>query len=139
MGHYLPSLYSEDLKNIIVAVDCSGSTRQEVPAFFAEIDQIVNDFQCTLTVISHDTRITAIEEFSSNDLPIRPRIQGGGGTDFRPVFEYIENSGADPAALIFLTDLYGPFPDRAPGYPVLWISTSDERAPFGDTVHMISE
>jgi predicted metal-dependent peptidase len=59
---------------------------------------------------------------------------GGGGTDFAPVFEYVEQQGLAPQALVFLTDLYGPFPEREPHYPVIWVSTSSQVAPFGETI-----
>ena len=40
------------------------------------------------------------------------------------------------AAVFFLTDLYGTFPDSAPDYPVLWASTSGRHAPFGSVIPM---
>jgi hypothetical protein len=38
--------------------------------------------------------------------------------------------------LVFLTDLYGAFPDNAPAYPVLWASTGGRHAPFGSVIPM---
>jgi len=35
-----------------------------------------------------------------------------------------------------LTDLYGSFPKVEPDYPVLWVSTSPQTAPFGETIHV---
>ena len=53
-------------------------------------------------------------------------VTGGGGTDFRPVFEYIdEHQEINPDLLIFFTDGYGAYPERAPAYPVLWLLTAD--------------
>ena len=55
-------------------------------------------------------------------------VTGGGGTDFRPVFSYIEeHSELDPNLLIFFTDGYGDYPERPPPYPVMWLLTSDGR------------
>jgi predicted metal-dependent peptidase len=54
------------------------------------------------------------------------RVTGGGGTDFRPVFRYIdEHSELDPSLLIFFTDGYGTYPERPPAYPVMWFLTHD--------------
>ena len=61
---------------------------------------------------------------------------GGGGTDFRPVFDYIKNNSINPACMLYLTDMYGSFPQEAPQYPVLWCATSDIRGPFGDTLRI---
>jgi len=64
---------------------------------------------------------------------------GGGGTSFVPVFQWIEDKGLRPDALVYLTDMMGTFPDEPPPYPVIWGSISDpERypAPFGDLVHI---
>ena len=64
---------------------------------------------------------------------------GGGGTDFRPVFEWVERQGVAPCCLVYLTDLLcNRFPDQTPDYPVLWVQTADYNvtAPFGEIVKM---
>jgi hypothetical protein len=38
--------------------------------------------------------------------------------------------------MVFLTDLWGTFPDDAPPYPVIWASTDARRVPFGQVVPM---
>ena len=61
---------------------------------------------------------------------------GGGGTEFGPCFEWLDERGIWPQCLVFLTDLYGSFPPSAPSYPVLWASTGGRKAPFGDVIPM---
>ena len=61
---------------------------------------------------------------------------GGGGTEFGPCFEWLDERGIRPQALVFLTDLYGSFPPCAPVYPVLWASTGGQKAPFGEVIPM---
>ena len=54
------------------------------------------------------------------DLPIVLCPKGGGGTDFRQVFQWVEQQGISPECLIYLTDLEcSRFPEE-PFYPVLW-------------------
>ena len=77
-----------------------------------------------------------VGELTREDLPLRLEARGGGGTDFRPVFAALEEQGEAPAALVYLTDLCGPFPEVEPDFPVLWVSTSDREAPFGETVKL---
>ena len=59
--------------------------------------------------------------------PAKPAMTtGGGGTDFRPVFRYVdEHPELEPNLLIYFTDGYGDYPDRAPAYPVMWLLTRD--------------
>jgi predicted metal-dependent peptidase len=64
------------------------------------------------------------------------RNGGGGGTDFRPVFVYLEEQAITPQSLIFLTDLCGEFPEEGPLYPVIWAATTTVQAPFGETIPM---
>ena len=62
---------------------------------------------------------------------------GGGGTDFRPVFEEIEKRGIQPDMLVYLTDTYGSFPTQEPDYPVIWASViKSPRVPWGDVVEV---
>ena len=65
------------------------------------------------------------------------RDRGGGGTDFRPVFRYVdEHPELDPALLIYFTDGFGDCPERPPAYPVMWLLTEDGREqPWGQSVH----
>jgi predicted metal-dependent peptidase len=71
-----------------------------------------------------------VEEFIPG-VAVRLESLGGGGNDFRPVFERLDHSEEPPVALVYLTDGYGCFPDREPEYTVLLASTAVERIPFG--------
>jgi predicted metal-dependent peptidase len=65
-----------------------------------------------------------------------PPLGGGGGTSFRPPFDWLVEQGIRPETLVYFTDMYGDFPED-PGYPVIWCSsTADKEAPFGDTIHV---
>ena len=68
--------------------------------------------------------------------PIHLTLVGGGGTDFRPCFRWLEEKGIYPKTMVFLTDLWGTFPDDAPSYPVIWASTGARPVPFGQVVPM---
>lgn len=61
---------------------------------------------------------------------------GGGGTEFSPYFEWLDDRGIRPQTMVFLTDLYGSFPPSAPADPVLWASTGSRKAPFGEVIPM---
>lgn len=136
-GLYLPSLYSEEMQPIVVAVDTSGSIgRDDLRAFASEITAIAQECRPSrIHVLYIDTKVQKAEEFEPGDL-IDLKPAGGGGTDFRPAFDWIEESQTEAACLIYLTDMAGNFPSAEPDYPVLWVSTSDYQAPFGQTLRL---
>lgn len=138
-GIYLPSMISDEIPLIVFATDTSGSMfDEEIQQAGGELQSILNTFNTTLMAIFVDADIKDknIRIFYQGD-SVDISFEGRGGTDFRPVFEYIEKNGIEPSCLIYLTDMCGDFPDKAPDYPVLWIDTRDNGGnPFGDRIVM---
>lgn len=137
-GLYLPGRDSERCGPIAVAVDTSGSIGgATLSAFAAEVNSIMSESRPeSLTVIYCDASINGEPAtYTPDDGPISLQPQGGGGTDFRPVFGWVDEHDA-PAALVYLTDMEGSFPAFPPDYPVLWAATTDHAAPFGQTVRV---
>jgi predicted metal-dependent peptidase len=140
-GIYLPGLYAQTMGSIVVALDTSGSVSQDqLTQFSAEISAMLETYDTTLEVIYADTKVRSQETFTRADLPLTLSPKGGGGTDFRPVFDLVEKQGMAPCYLVYLTDLCcDRFPDRSPAYPVLWVNTERFRwkdPPFGRVVDM---
>lgn len=131
-GIYLPDMYSEGC-SVVVAVDTSGSIGQEeLQAFVSETTGILRSRSVkNVRVIACDAEVTLDETIGPWDqLPVE--YPGGGGTDFRPVFDLVDEGFERPACLVYLTDLYGSFPETPPNYPVLWATmTEDYEVPFG--------
>jgi predicted metal-dependent peptidase len=86
-------------------------------------------------VLYFDAVVQKVESHQAGE-PISLEPVGGGGTDFRPCFDWLRERGIVPHTLVFLTDLCGTFPSDAPPYPVIWASTESRRAPFGQVVSM---
>jgi hypothetical protein len=86
-------------------------------------------------VLYFETCVHKVETFEAGQ-PVGLHPVGGGGTEFGPCFEWLQEHGVLPQTLVFLTDLYGRFPAHAPAYPVLWASTGRQRAPFGEVIPM---
>jgi len=147
-GLYLPALRSEQMPPVICAVDTSGSISQaELSRFAAELNSVIEEGKPERThVVYCDAKVQREEVFEFGE-PVEFRPAGGGGTDFRPVFEWAEAQGIEPACLIFFTDLCGTFPDRVPDYPVLWALASaysgswasKATAPFGEIIRIEEE
>lgn len=144
-GFYLPSLKSEELPPVVLVVDTSGSVGQkELDRFASELTSVLMEHRTSCTVIYCDSKIANVEEFSSDDLPLNLHPKGGGGTNFRPAFDWVEEHGDTPSCLIYFTDLYcDSFPDYIPDYPVLWAHIPDSdnsgdnpEVPFGEIIEI---
>ena len=136
-GLYMPSRSGEALGEICFAIDCSGSVGQsDLDQFASEIKRVKEDLnpKC-IHVIYFDSEVSHYDKFD-RDADINISMHGGGGTDFAPVFAYMDDNDIQPVACVFLTDLYCNSFGNEPDCPVLWVSTGDEQAPFGDVVKM---
>ncbi len=135
-GLYLPGLRSEELGDVVLAVDTSGSIGKELlDRFAAEAQGILDAYDCRLAIVYHDSEVQRVDTWQPSDGPLQLHPVGGGGTDHRPVFEHIERAGWSPTCLVSLTDLESRFPAVAPAYPVLWavVGTSGS-PPFGTLI-----
>ncbi|NIT04518.1 hypothetical protein GTO10_06520 [Candidatus Saccharibacteria bacterium] len=139
-GMYLPALQSEQMGPLVIGWDTSGSTLHKQQEFAAEVAEIISEIKPERTyVVYNDARAQRVEEFGPDD-QIEFHPQGGGGTNFIPVFDWIEKSMVDPSCLVFFTDLDGRFPAKEPDYPVLWLDCEGRCvAPFGEVVRMDKE
>lgn len=140
MGMYLPSRHSETAGPIVIVRDTSGSIYCDPTAlsqFMGEMSAITEDVRPSkVWVVDADADVHAVHELEpGEDLSVTAKVTGGGGTDFRPAFAWIEQQGIEPKCVVYLTDGYGTFPheDDLP-CPVLWAMTTDVIAPCGETV-----
>ncbi len=133
-GIYLPSL-SSDLLRIVIAIDTSGSVDEDLLSLFlgevASVTQQYPNFEIDL--ITADAKIQSHEVFLPGETLVY-EIKGRGGTDFRPVFEYIDRHIDYPTLLIYFTDGFGTFPDVEPSYDLLWVMPKIEDVPFGEVM-----
>lgn len=135
---YLPSYTGYGAGEVVVAVDTSGSIgEKELQVFFSELASILDDCKPEkVWVLGADAAVNSVEELDSGyDIKSHPpKVLGGGGTDFNPVFKWCDDNGVIPSALIYFTDLYGGYPDDEPTYPVIWCCTTDQVARWGETI-----
>jgi len=141
-GIYLPALYSNELGSVVAAVDTSGSIGQEqLDQFAGEINSILQDYQADCTVIYCDTGVNQVDEFPAGE-PVSLKVHGGGGTDFRPPFDLLDEQGKAPVCMIYFTDGECDRFPVAPAYPVLWVQkkyyegASDFEPPFGEVLEL---
>ncbi len=133
-GFALPSLKSELLK-IVIAIDSSGSIDTDLLAtFFGHFQSIIESFKSyEIDLIECDAKIQNHKVFYPGDM-IEYKTVGGGGTDFRPVFEYVQEHIHDAKIVIYFTDGLGSFPKNAPYIDTLWVMREKREVPFGEVL-----
>ena len=134
-----PSLRSHET-NVVVVIDTSGSiSADEIQEFISEIDSIKSQVRARITLLTCDSELNygcpwifePWDEFAKD-----VEIRGGGGTDFKPAINWVEEQDKDPDLLMYFTDAEGLFPDAEPMYPVLWLVKGKETVPFGQRIQL---
>ena len=141
-GVYLPSSNKiPKMGAAVIFIDTSGSIGgPELAVFFGELNKIVEDLLPEMVYLIYcDHAAYYGTEFTPEDLPILPsqqKVQGGGGTSFKPAFQMVDDMGLEVEVGIYLTDGYGDWETCTdPGYPVIWVSTAaTEGAAFGEVI-----
>jgi predicted metal-dependent peptidase len=131
-GIALPSLTSDTL-SLCVCIDTSGSINEELlGGFLEEFRTIMQNFpSIQIELLIADAKVHAHHTFRAGDKLDFP-IKGGGGTDYRPVFEYIDGNLPMCNMVLYFTDGEGIFPRIPPSYEVLWaLSQNKNKIPFG--------
>jgi predicted metal-dependent peptidase len=138
-GIYLPGSSSRHLE-LSIAIDSSGSVDEVLLSnFIAEVESIMETFgSYTIDLLVCDDRIRSHTRFENGE-SIEYILNGGGGTDFRAVFELIESWMQRPKVLLYFTDLDGKFPPYEPPYEVLWITPIGAEVPFGRVIVLKDE
>ena len=119
-------------------MDTSGSVDDvAVRALVGEVQGVLGAYpHVRATLYYADTEAYGPHELSAGGEI--PPPQGGGGTDFRPIFALLD--AHEPDVLIYLTDGYGDFPEAAPSVSTLWVvppgGLEDEGFPFGDVLRL---
>ena len=127
---------SKKIRDFVIAIDTSGSCSGElVKQFLEETVTILLDsnsffrsvnvhiIQCDAGIQS-DIKITDTQHF--HDMLQQFDVSGNGDTDFRPVFDYIEQLQQHGEllqlqGLLFFTDGVGVYPKKRPPYDVAFL------------------
>lgn len=134
----VPGLYSDRVGHVVVAVDTSGSmTAEQLSDVGAELRHIAEQVG-EMTLIVADAKVQEVVPFEGlESFLLRATMKGGGGTDHRPVFEWLAENRLRPDLFIGLTDLFTRLPTVRPHFPVLWVTPSKHgTAPWGTLVHL---
>ena len=128
-----PLEYREEarIRQFVIVIDTSGSVQGDIVRRFVDTtfdilsstesfhrEVQVRIIQCDATVQSDD-KITNVADMKKWRRAFR--LRGGGGTDFRPAFDYVDSlidQGEldDLGGLLYFTDGWGTYPERMPAY-----------------------
>lgn len=132
-------------KRLVFILDTSRSITADLLALFlASVNEVQRLTGCEILLVQADAAVRDVE-LLRGPLPPDLKVYGGGGTDFRPPLEFVAReaaryggTAADIAAVVFLTDLYGPLPETPPPFArkLLWGVVSDLTAPWGQTLRV---
>jgi len=107
---YLPSMHSETMGELVVAIDTSGSIdNEQISEFASELASICET--CSpdkVRVLWWDTKVHGEQVFEGNydDIAKMLKPKGGGGTHVGCVSDYIIKSSINAEALVIFTDGY---------------------------------
>ena len=131
---------SKKIEELALVIDTSYSTSGElVRAFLAETYTLLkgreNFFhRMNLHLIQADNAVRQDIPVKNEDDLIRAmnhfELRGGGGTDFRPAFEYVsqlcaEKKFSNLRGLLYFTDGMGTYPARRPAYDTAFLFLGD--------------
>lgn len=138
-----PLEYKESnvVKDFVIAIDTSFSVHgDEVQSFLRKTYNILKSTESfsskfNLHIIQRDVKVQHDEKITSqaqlDKYMADMLLYGFGGTDFRPVFEYVDSlisqkEFTNLKGLIYFTDGYGDFPRRPPAYKTAFAFVSDD-------------
>ena len=129
------------IREFVIAIDTSGSVSGELVQAFVQktynILKSTESFTAKINIhiiqcdqeIQEDVKITSQAEFDAYLESMT--LKGFGGTDFRPVFSYVEELRKQHAftnlkGLIYFTDGLGTYPERKPDYDTAFVFLEEE-------------
>jgi predicted metal-dependent peptidase len=132
-GMYMPSGVSQQVEELVVGVDTSGSIdRVALREFLSEVSGICEQVKPqTLRLIYWDEKVQREELYDMGTmatLATSTKPAGGGGTDAACVADYLREKNIKPQAVVMLTDgwvwSWGQW-----DVPVLWCVIGSKRVP----------
>ena len=141
----MPSGISEQVEELVLAIDTSGSIGQrELTTFLSEVKGICDTVKPSkVRILYWDTQVCRDEVYEMDkldDLPQSTKPSGGGGTEVECVPKYMTEYGIKPQATIIFTDGYLGGSWGSWTCPTLWVILDNKSttAKVGKTLHVES-
>lgn len=137
-----PLEYVEEkrIRDFVIAIDTSASTKDGLvrrfiektyailsaeTSFFADMNVLIVQCDAAIVDVARIANLRDLDDYLNN-----LEIKGLGGTDFRPVFAYVDDAIergdlTNLGGLIYFTDGQGTFPARKPDYDTAFVFVDD--------------
>ena len=119
------------IRDFVIAIDTSASTSGDLTQrFLQKTFNVLKSSETFFTkvniyVVQADVAVTSVTQIKDiedvDKIVAGLELKGKGGTDFRPVFQYVNELVKEQKfnrlkGIIYFTDGYGPFPQSRPKY-----------------------
>ncbi len=134
---YIPGTdYVPKMGPVVIGVDTSGSIGpDEIAMFNGHINRIIDTCNPEVVhVVYCDYDVAGVDEYTPEDFPVTIQCKGGGGTSFKPVFDWIDNNAIDPECVVYLTDGYGDQSEFTTNHETVWLTTGTEAFDWGHVI-----
>lgn len=131
------------IRDFVIAIDTSASTKDglvrkfiertysilaDETSFFSQMNVLIVQCDAAVTDVARITSLRDLEDYLAN-----PVVKGLGGTDFRPVFHFVDEALAagelnDLGGLIYFTDGQGTYPAHRPAYETAFVFLDSDDA-----------
>lgn len=140
-----PLEYVEEkrIRDFVIAIDTSASTKdglvrrfiektyailKQETSFFADMNVLIVQCDAAIADVARIANLRDLDDYLDN-----LEIKGLGGTDFRPVFAYVDGAVkrgdlTNLGGLIYFTDGQGTYPARKPDYDTAFVFVDDASA-----------
>ncbi len=127
---------TKKIREFVIVIDTSYSTNGKLVAgFLRETYDVLsrkNSFfrSCSIRLLQCDNEVRREDVIGSETdlmrLAGQMQLAGGGGTDFRPAFSYVERLRREgrmkkPGGLLYFTDGKGTYPKQKPDYKTAFL------------------
>lgn len=134
---YIPGTdYVPKMGPVVIGVDTSGSIGpDEIAMFNGHINRIIDTCNPEVVhVVYCDYDVAGVDEYTPEDFPVTIQCKGGGGTSFKPVFDWIDTNAIDPECVVYLTDGYGDQSEFTTNHETVWLTTGTEAFDWGHVI-----
>ncbi|MEG0302622.1 vWA domain-containing protein [Gordonibacter sp.] len=140
-----PLEYAEEkrVRDFVIAIDTSASTKDglvrrfiektyavlaDETSFFADMNVLIVQCDAAVTHVARIANLGDLDDYMEN-----VEIVGLGGTDFRPVFAFVDDALdrgdlRNLGGLVYFTDGFGTYPARKPDYDTAFVFVDDASA-----------
>jgi len=107
---------------VAVAIDSSGSMgTDEFKLLMPEVDGVLRAIGANVDLLVCDAEVQNLRPVRKV-ADVAALLKGGGGTDFRPIFDALTQRRPRPEIVIVMTDGWGPAPAEPPAWTrVIWV------------------